>query len=422
MRAALRGLTTRGRSLLAAGTAALACALVLHNRDLLRVSLLLLGLPLLAVAAVGRTRYNLSCTRRLEPPRVPVGRPAEVVLRTENVGRLPTSVLLVEDTLPYMLGGRPRFVLDRVAPQRKLDVTYSVRSEVRGRYRIGPLTVRMTDPFGLVEMSRSFKASDLLVITPQVVPLPSVRLTGEWGGTGESRARSVATAGEDDIATRLYRQGDDLRRVHWRSTARYGELMVRREEQPWQSRGAILLDVRTEAHHGDGPAASLEWAISAAASVGVHLARTGYAVRLVTDDGTEVGHSAADESPESLLLDALAVTQPSHSASVAPGVAALRRGGGEGLLIAVLGAIGVDEAEQLARLRHHGATTGIALLMDTATWTTLAPRRREVLGAAYEQTRDVLRGAGWRVIEVRYGADLAALWLQAGIGAARVLA
>jgi uncharacterized protein (DUF58 family) len=428
MRAALRGLTTRGRSLLAAGVASGLVALALRNRDVLRVSVLLLALPLLAAAAVSRTRYRLSCTRTLDPPRVPVGRDAEVVLRTENVGRLPTSVLLLEDTLPYVLGARPRFVLDRVRPDRRLEVSYKVRSEVRGRFTIGPLTVRLTDPFGLVELTRSFHASDLLVITPRVVPLPAVRLTGEWGGSGESRARSIATAGEDDVATRVYRQGDDLRRVHWRSTARYGELMVRREEQPWQSRGAILLDVRAAAHRGDGPGSSVEWAISAAASVGVHLARTGYDVRLVTDTGSEVGgHISAAPSAssmgttESTLLDALAVTQPSTSGSLAPGIEAMRRGGGEGLLIAVLGAIDVDEAEQLARLRQHGATTGIALMLDPSTWVTTVPRQRALSGADERaEARAVLSGAGWRILEARYGDDLADVWQRAAVGAARL--
>ena len=114
------------------------------------------------------------------------------------------------------------------------------------------------------------------MVTPHVMPLPSVRLGGEWAGSGESTARSVATSGEDDAATRDYRRGDDLRRIHWRSTARRGELMVRREEQPWQSRAVLLLDTRAGIHHGDGPTASLEWAISAAASIGVHLSRSGF--------------------------------------------------------------------------------------------------------------------------------------------------
>src|SRR5205823_12945703 len=102
-----------------------------------------------------------------------------------------------------------------------------------------------------------------LMVAPLVHHLPAVRLGGGWAGAGESMSRSVATAGEDDSATREYRLGDDLRRIHWRSTARRGELMVRREEQPWQSRAVVLLDSRESAHHGDGPLSSLEWAVSA---------------------------------------------------------------------------------------------------------------------------------------------------------------
>ncbi|MDQ1705009.1 MAG: hypothetical protein QOF18_1375, partial [Frankiaceae bacterium] len=230
----LAGLTVRGRCLLAAGIAAAVSAIVLHEVNVLRIGVFLVALPLLSYAMVARTRYRLTCTRRLDPVRVNAGRPAQVLLKLQNVSRLPTGLMLAEDTVPYMLGGRPRFVLDRVLPQRAVNVDYTVRSQLRGRYRIGPLTVRLTDPFGLCELTRSFSSADLLVVTPQVVPLPDVRLGGDWAGAGESRARSVATSGEDDAATREYRRGDDLRRVHWRSTARTGELMVRREEQPWE--------------------------------------------------------------------------------------------------------------------------------------------------------------------------------------------
>jgi len=99
------------------------------------------------------------------------------------------------------------------------------------------LSLRFADLFGLVELTRSFTTTDALVVTPTVTPLPAIRLGGDWAGGGDSRARSISTMGEDDVTTREYRHGDDLRRVHWRSTARYGELMVRREEQPWQNRG-----------------------------------------------------------------------------------------------------------------------------------------------------------------------------------------
>src|SRR5215468_5561227 len=176
MREAMRGLTTRGRSFLAAAAAAAISALVLGERDLLRVAILLAVLPLLAAAYVGRSRYKLSCTRTLEPHRVPVGASSRVVLRLANLSRLPTGTLLLEDRLPYALGSRPRLVLERLGAGQASSVAYTVRADTRGRYEVGPLAIRMTDPFGLCELTRSFPSTDHLVVIPQVVPLPHVRL------------------------------------------------------------------------------------------------------------------------------------------------------------------------------------------------------------------------------------------------------
>ncbi|HEU5034552.1 MAG TPA: DUF58 domain-containing protein [Mycobacteriales bacterium] len=412
-------LTVRGRCLLAAGVAASASAGVLHEINVLRIGVLLLALPVLAYVMVARTRYRLTCTRRLDPVRVAAGRPAEVRLRLQNVSRLPTGLMLAEDTVPYLLGGRPRFVLDRVLPQRAIDVDYTVRSQLRGRYRIGPLTVRLTDPFGLCELTRSFASADTLVVTPQVVPLPDVRLGGDWAGAGESRARSVATSGEDDAATREYRQGDDLRRIHWRSTARLGELMVRREEQPWQSRAVLLVDCRGSVHHGDGAASSLEWTMSAAASVGLHLSRGGFTMRVVTDAGDEVTTgSVGVDAFDSVLLDNLAVRTASATTSIRTGCTAVRRGGGEELLVAIVGPLSSEDAQSLSRIAQGGPSVGIGLVLDTASWTTLAPRAAASAARAHRETCDVLAAAGWRVLPVTAGASLAELWPATGAGLA----
>src|SRR6266545_769585 len=261
----LTALTTRGRSFVAAGVTAIVCSFVLGERDLLRAGVLVLALPLLSALAVSRTRYRLACSRKLDPSRLPVGHEAHVDLRLENVSRLPAGLLLVSDRVPYTLGGLAgtggaRFVLDRIEPQGARELSYRVRSDMRGRFKVGPLSVRLADPFGLVELARSFSVTDTLTVTPQLVPLPPERFMGAWTGGGESRARTVATAGEDDVAPREYRHGDDLRRVHWRSTARYGELMVRREEQQWQNRALLLLDTRRNAHAGTGVTSSFEYA------------------------------------------------------------------------------------------------------------------------------------------------------------------
>ena len=92
----------------------------------------------------------------------------------------------------------------------------------------------------MCELARSFTSTDPLVVTPVVENAARAAAGRGLGRQRRSpRPRSIASAGEDDVVTREYRRGDDLRRIHWRSTARSGELMVRREEQPWQSRALL---------------------------------------------------------------------------------------------------------------------------------------------------------------------------------------
>ncbi|CAA9324858.1 MAG: FIG002343: hypothetical protein [uncultured Frankineae bacterium] len=412
LRTSLNGLTTRGRCLLAAGLALALCAVVLGQRDLLRAAVFLVALPLAALAIVSRSRYRLACARSLAPPRVEAGSPTTVQLQLDNVSRLPSGVLLMEDALPYTLGGRPRFVLDKIEPRGVRAVSYAVRSDARGRYRIGPLSVRLTDPFGLCELARSFASSDELVVTPVVTPLPAVRLGGDWTGGGDATSRAVAVSGADDAATREYRYGDDLRKVHWKSTARTGELMVRREEQPFQSRATLLLDGRELAHRGEGPGSSFEWAVSAVASIGVTLARAGFALSLLRESGQAVAPVGVPLT-ESLLLDELAVVRTAQRRSLDGAVEVLRTGGLGGVLVAVLGAVDVDQAERLARLRT-GSAVCVAVVVDTDSWAPLAPRIRADAVETHERVCTLLTGAGWRVLPAGHGTGLAGVWPLAG--------
>jgi hypothetical protein len=118
--------------------------------------------------------------------------------------------------------------------------------------------------------------------------------------------------------------------VHWRSTARTGELMVRREEQPWESRATIVLDTRLQGHRGEGPTSSFEWAVSAAASIALHLRRNGYKIRLVTGgqasgDGNGVDLDATESDGEGALMDCLADVNLSAASPIPSLVGRVRR-------------------------------------------------------------------------------------------------
>jgi uncharacterized protein (DUF58 family) len=367
----LAGMTTRGTSFLAAGAASAVAGYLLGERGLFCVGIALLALPLLAAAAIRRAQYRLGISRAISPPRVPAGHTATVTLRLENVSRVPTGLLLAEDTVPYALGTRPRYVLDKIERNGSRELTYSLRSDLRGKFEIGPLQLRAADSFGLVEVTRALSERTTFVVTPRVVPLARTVISRSWAGEGDGRARLSSTAGEDDVIPRAYRDGDELRRVHWRSTARYGELMVRREEQRWRNRATVFLDSRSRAHAGSGAASSFEMAVSAAASLGVHVAAEGLTGQFITEGEVIRGGPFFEDR----LLDSLAVLRPSSAGSLTQAFSELRVLGG-GVIIAVMGRLSVAEAQQLAACRSEGSQ-GIALLLDVASWSDEARRRRQ---------------------------------------------
>jgi hypothetical protein len=189
--------------------------------------------------------------------------------------------------------------------------------------------------------------------------------------------------------------------------------MVRREEQPWESRATVVLDTRGYAHRGDGPTASFEWAVSAAASVAVHLRQAGYKLRLVTGSGIDV--DATEAGGEGVVLDSLADVRLSPHGDVASLVEAVRRRSDGGLVIGLFGALTTAEAEVVAGLRGTGATC-VGFMIDSSTWMTLPPSARDEGDRAHAASALALMRSGWRVVGVSHGDKLAALWPQAARG------
>jgi uncharacterized protein (DUF58 family) len=322
-----------------------------------------------------------------------------VTARVENVSRLRTGVLLAEDVTPYSLGSRPRFVLDEIEPGGHRELNYQIHPDTRGKFTIGPLRVRVADAFGLVEISRSFSTTSTLVVTPRIVPLPRATASSSWLGEGDGGMRTISAIGEDDAAPRLYQDGDGLRRVHWKSTARYGELMVRREEHQWRNSASVFLDTRRCAHSGRGPSATFEFAVSAAASIGAHLSGEGFRARLIT----EAGEIAPRGTFQDTLLDMLAVISPSSQVGLRSGTSALASAGGQ--LIAVVGQLSPDDASQLAASRR-GNAPAMALLLAVSAWAT------DSVPQETTRTAEVLAAAGWRVAVVTASTPLASAWQQ----------
>jgi uncharacterized protein (DUF58 family) len=402
----MSGLTTRGRCLLAAGFAAALCSVVLNERDLLRVSVFVIALPLMSAGLAASSRVGLSATRFLRPPRVPAGQSTEVIVEVKATGRVPAGGLLLEDTVPYLLGGRPRFVVERLRWRGAVRLGYRVHPAMRGIHQLGPLRARVTDPFGLAEFERELAGQSKVVVIPRYVPLAGLP-GGSGVGSGEDGSILLRSGqGEDDAVVRQYRQGDDLRRVHWKSTARRDELMVRVEERPWHGGTTVLLDRRSCAHRGHGPGASLEWAVSFCASVSLHLHRCGQQVRLITEDGAVLaGDTSEAAHSDAAVLDALAALQPAHRSEVAWGV---DPGAGQELL-AVFGALTPANAAQLVVARTR-LTRSLAVLLEVNRWGE-APDGSDS-SADQEEGARILRDAGWTVVTARPRDRMADVWTE----------
>lgn len=393
-------LTPRGRGMLGFGLLMTLAGLSSADTDLARVGVFLIAAPLLALAMLTRARLRVSALRALTPARMSAGASTRVTLTVINAGRGGSGELYFTDQLPHQLGDSPRFALSTLPPGQTQSVAYTLTCAVRGRFRIGPLRMHIGDPFGLCRLEHTFDDTAELLVLPQTQSLPAVQLHGEWSGGAGQRPRQIAARGEDDVTTRPYQLGDDLRRVHWRSTARLGALTVRREEQPWQSRAALLLDTRRLAHTGDAANASFEYAVRSLASIGTALTDRGLAVRAVTDTGAAL-HATGG------LLDALAVVERSHQRTLAGGLQAMRSGG-ETVAIGVFGRLGAADVDALAHARHW-LGWAVAVLLDIDSWTSNAAPTKPLA-----DTSRVLTQAGWRVLRVGAESSLPLVWGAAG--------
>lgn len=378
------GLTTRGRCLIAGGFAAGVSAVVLDERDLLRVAVAVLALPVLSALALNLSPLRLRVGRTVSPPAVSVGAPAEVRLELATESRLPLPGLLLSDGVPALLGTQPHYAVGALRPGTSVTVTYPLVPRLRGRHELGPIHLRLADPLGLVEVHRALPGTTPVLVRPQVLDLTTGLNThppSDAGGTSAEAAWSAAYRAPDAVV-RPYQDGEDLRTVHWRSSARRGELMVRPAEQGRRSATVVVLDNRVDAHRGIGANSSLERAVSLAASVAARLHAVGVPLRLVTADGADLGAGPA-------ALDHLAVLSPRAGISL---------GGALDLadheeIVAILGEL--DERDGLDLIAAGGGRPGRAVVLGG-------------VGAG----APTLGGAGWVVRVVPDSTSLSESWEQ----------
>jgi uncharacterized protein (DUF58 family) len=228
------------------------------------------------------------------------------------------------------------FLVAPLGPGQAARTVYHLPADRRGVFNIGPLELRLTDPFGLVSRNEPGAPPSVLTVHPRVDRVLAPPVTAGFERESAEGATVLGLDGEEFYAVREYRTGDDLRRVHWSSTARLGEVMIRQEEALRTGRLTLGVDLRREVWEDAG--GPLEEALSAAASVADAGLWARLQVRLVTTApsdtgfGTSVVHRAA-------ILDSLAIAGthgPPRPASTGAGTAPSEAAGSTGISLALL--------------------------------------------------------------------------------------
>ncbi len=406
-------LTFRGKTFVVLGGVTSVASMLLGQRDVLWFGLFLLLVPLVALLVVARARLRLSCERRVSPPEVVVGDRMLGELVVTKLGTMPTGLLRFEDDVPRGLGRRPRFTVHRFAGEWRREIAYPLIGAQRGRFATGPLTVRATDPFSLVKLDRRFTATSDVMVTPRVVPLPGMRNASGAGMSGESSPQKVGVVGQDDVLVREYRAGDDVRRIHWRSTARRDELMVRREEQAWDPAASVLLDSRAIAHAGEGRASSFEWAVSAATSIALHFLDSGFRIDLFDSEGAMVSHERAVQASATRqqILDEMTEVELSSRTTLARAAEAAMIAQRGQLMVVVTGRLTTGDAELLLGTQRNRSRC-FALVIDVDTYTARSERSTPEQFDDHQDAVRMLRDHRWRVLEVPKGTELLDAWSQ----------
>lgn len=397
-----RVLTTRGKAFLVLGVVVAAAGMTLGYEDITRIGVALIALPALMLLLMPRRSPTIKVEREADPERLAPEQHGSVEVRFTNLGKR-TAVYLAEERLDYQLGDRPRFILPRMSTGEERRLRYSVHSRHRGAYALGPILLRQRDPFGLTFRTLQLSSSSEVLVLPRVHPLGNDRMRGSSRGSEGEMPQMVALHGEDDVSIRSYRDGDELRRVHWPATAHRGELMVRQEDRPARRRAVLLLDSRAQAHAGTGSSpASYEWAVSAIASVARYLVANGFVVHLLTDASLRDG-TAAHAVDIDTTLDALARVRPEKDARLdrLAGAASPFTAGGVMMVAAVM-AHDADELRTLASVRQP-SSRALAFVLDPSRFG--GPEEDSAVASR------VLSEAGWRTVSCGPHTEIPQAWV-----------
>ncbi|TMK79086.1 MAG: DUF58 domain-containing protein [Actinobacteria bacterium] len=395
--------TRRGWAAFGAGISLWIVARFIGSPDLHMVAAGISVMPFLAAAFVHWSNVRLEVHRNISMVRVFPGTRVVVSLTITNHSRVTAPFLLLEDALPHSLGTSARLVVAGLPPRNHEIVSYSVLCRRRGRFTIGPLSIFISDPFGLARVRINTPTESELIVYPEVEDIDAWNLAMHGAGTGESSVRHLQHSAAEFYTMREYVTGDDLRRIHWPSVARTGQLMIRQDEATRRSNATLFLDNRSSSLGQDG-SPGFERAVSVAATVGRLLTQKGFSLRFARVDAPAIPVG------ETRLLETLASVSPARLKAMSDALVALRASARSDSSLALVTAPPLPiEVQSMLRIGS-GFRRKLAVFVYPANTTTLPDRTAAEIEARATSARTSLQHAGWDVVLIQPDGRLAEVW------------
>ena len=279
-----------------------------------------------------------------------------------------------------------------------LTLTYSLLPTRRGRWPLGPALVHTADPFGVLWADTAVGEAELVPVWPAVVDLSGT--AGALMGHADRIVLGARTPSPDDASLRDYREGDDLRRVHWASSARRGTMLVRSDERAGRRPATVLMDLPRDPQ-------AVEWTISAAASIALSVLSSGHPVRMLgaglnPDAVRHLGEHGGEAGRAALLNQTVDLEPPASAAAatnqIVRAARQVRHDASHGeVIVAIVDPLEREALDALLPVGDMGRAW--ALVRTTAA----------AQEAAHDTVRS-LRRSGWRVATVSTASDLESVW------------
>ena len=388
-------LTARGWALLAVALVGAAAGRLFGVAELEGLAAAAAVAVIAAAVYAWRQPVRLEVSRSLHPPQAAPGRRNAVLVHMRNAGSKATPVLTIRDPFD---GPGPQELLAPLGPGGTRTWRYILPELRRGSFTLGPLVTEVNDPLGLARRLRTAGAGTRLVVHPRILPLrwPVAARAAQREGS----AATVQDDGQEFATLREYVPGDDVRRVHWPSSARTDTLLVREDLVERLGRVIVVVDLRRPLW---SPAA-LEVALEGAASVADDALGRGLQVRLVATDGTDSGLGLGPRHRGKILDElALATSHPVADGPPLPPSAGGAVAGSDHTIVLTSDRASPDDVRALMGRRRRAPVTVVVV----------EPRSRG--SATASRPTPPSPPPGVRLVRVAAGRDFAAAWNEAGL-------